>query len=137
MGFTTEAVQRAAQALAAEIRGTIARMPKSERRIAVLRALQDGGDSADSFISAVLAAPAMLSDLDEPEHAHIRGSWAAARKPDETRRLAELEKSTEHIARGGRLILGVATKCYSSGIVDAALRSQATANAAMATGVSN
>jgi hypothetical protein len=115
--------------LASEIRTVLRNMKPTERTKAILGVALDGDDS---FASAAIAAPAVLSGMTTTEHEHVRKSWGAVRYPDDVKRIEALEKGMEHLDRASALALNFSVSVADRTIVDKAVASQKRAAEAIA-----
>jgi hypothetical protein len=104
-------------------------MKPTERTKAILGVARDGDDS---FASAAIAAPAVLSGMTTTEHEHVRKSWGAVRYPDDVKRIEALEKGMEHLDRASALALTFSVSVADRIIVDKAVASQKRAAEAIA-----
>jgi hypothetical protein len=115
-------------AQAAEIRKVLAGMTQKDRLAATAKSMAEGDDS---LASAVLHASRYLSGLSELEQQHVRNQWCERRKPDELKRIKQLESDLVHLERAGKLVMAFQLKMSDQAIVAAAQKSRAAADAAI------
>jgi hypothetical protein len=112
-----------------EIRSRLAGMSSGDRMVALNRAI---AEDDDLVISAALEASPMLTNLTAPELEHVRLMFQRKRFSAELVKIASLQKTHEHLQRGGTLLQNFQRTCSKPEIVQAAKRSQAAANEAVA-----
>jgi hypothetical protein len=115
-------------AQAAEIRKALAGMTQQARLAAISKSMSEGDDS---LASAALHASRFLTGLSEIEQQHVRHQWCVRNRPDELKRIKQLEDDLMHIERAGKLLTGYQLKMADPSIVSAALKSRAAADAAV------
>jgi hypothetical protein len=115
--------------MAGEVRARLASMSQAERLSVLHKAIKDGDDSVIGF---ALDGPLMLTGLSATERENVRMRWAVARHPDLCKRMAQLEKDHDHLARAGGLLLSHSLKMASPAITTAAKKLGEAAQAAIA-----
>ena len=100
--------------------------------MAAINAAIDDGPAGDAVVEACLNAPSVLSGLSSTELEHARLQWRHKRYPDEVKRIAQLEKDAEHLARGGQIVVSWPAKCADPVVVAQAKASRAAAEKAIA-----
>lgn len=108
---------KATAALQSEIRARLAQMPKPDRDKLLNEALKAADDT---ILSAVLAAPPMLSGMAVTEHNMRVEQFRRSRFPKEANRLDRLQRAVEAIDRGGTSLVAFIEAAASSPAAQAA-----------------
>jgi hypothetical protein len=114
-------------------RRALSGMDRTERRKAIIAAL-DAGD--DTVAVAVLRAPGFVTGLTDNEVAQFRTDWQQRRKPTETAQLQQWKRASEHLERGGTLLVNYAAGLTSGHMIAEAEKSEKRAAEAVAAAAS-
>jgi hypothetical protein len=103
--------------LGAEVRQRLAGMKLDDRRKVLAAAMKDNDDT---ILSAVLAAPPLLSGLTPSEHAGCVAQFRRVRHPAEDDRLDRLQRAGAAVDRAGRSLVAFVEAAASSPAAQAA-----------------